>query len=157
MDIAHDGYLTEIDRRGRFDRNIRLMIRDRQENPDRILGRFLMVRDWVQGSRWRMQNSNGQIDPVTRGYLEDAVREVEEHLIRPGPHLKELMGFYSEANSYLQRGIKYRIGVDVVALGEQNGQDPEFVEIITDKKEVVDQFVEAITGPKEKLLRSRYY
>ena len=157
MDIAHDGYLTEVDRRDRFERNINLMMRDRRENPDRVLGRFLMVRDWVQGSRWRLQNSNGMMDPVTKGYLEDAVREVEEHLIRPGPHIKELMAYYSEANSYLKRGIKYRIGVDVHDPQDQNGQPPEFVDIVTDKKEVLDQFVEAVTEPREKVLKSPYY
>ena len=47
VNIAHDGYFTEEGRRGRFMRNINLMFKDRELYPERNLGKFLMIRDWV--------------------------------------------------------------------------------------------------------------
>ena len=46
--IAHYGYSTEEVRRKRFTRNFGLMQLDREVNPQRILGKFLWVRDLAQ-------------------------------------------------------------------------------------------------------------
>lgn len=48
VDIAHEGYTTQAVRRGRFDRNINLMARDRDKYPERHLGKFLWIRDLAQ-------------------------------------------------------------------------------------------------------------
>jgi 2-polyprenyl-3-methyl-5-hydroxy-6-metoxy-1,4-benzoquinol methylase/glycosyltransferase involved in cell wall biosynthesis len=61
VDIFHASYLHEGIRMGRFGRNIDLMVKDREKNPDRILGKFLWVRDLVQMAGWEIQQSGGRI------------------------------------------------------------------------------------------------
>ena len=46
--IAHYGYKDEGTRKERFARNLPLILRDREENPERILGKFLWLRDLAQ-------------------------------------------------------------------------------------------------------------
>lgn len=73
VDIVHMSYLHEGIRMGRFGRNIDLMVRDREENPDRILGKFLWVRDLVQMAGWEIQQSGGQIPPSAYDKAKEAV------------------------------------------------------------------------------------
>jgi len=43
--LVHEAYETELVRRKRFERNFPLMKKDRLENPERLLGKFLWIRD----------------------------------------------------------------------------------------------------------------
>lgn len=63
--IKHDGYETEAIRRERFQRNVKLMIRDREKYPDRILGIFLWLRDISHMCKFEMeQNGNRLTDDL---------------------------------------------------------------------------------------------
>lgn len=55
VQIVHHGYSTEPVRRGRFSRNIGLLERDRKENPDRVLGKFLWIRDLAQMCQYDLE------------------------------------------------------------------------------------------------------
>lgn len=63
IDIVHQSYIIENVRKGRFERNIGLMIREREENPDRVLSQFLWIRDLVQMAGWEISQNNGFIPP----------------------------------------------------------------------------------------------
>lgn len=68
--ISHVGYRTESVRKGRFMRNIGLMERDREKYPERILGKFLWVRDLSMMNRFEMEQNGGHVtdDIVSRSY-----------------------------------------------------------------------------------------
>lgn len=82
--IVHDSYATEEIRRGRFSRNFGLMVRDRNETPDRQLGRMLWVRDVAQMARFELEVSGAISDstveesrralPLWRGLIDDNLR-----------------------------------------------------------------------------------
>ena len=76
--ISHTGYLSEPIRRGRFERNIGLMFKDREKYPERLLGKFLMLRDWVHMARYALEENNGQMNPKTIEFSEKAIEEFEK-------------------------------------------------------------------------------
>lgn len=49
VQFLHSGYVTEAVRRARFARNLPLLMRDIDANPDRLLNKFLLLRDIAQG------------------------------------------------------------------------------------------------------------
>lgn len=57
VDIIHYGYTSEAVRRGRFARNLPLLARDRKELPDRVLGKFLWLRDLAQGCQYDIEEN----------------------------------------------------------------------------------------------------
>lgn len=131
VDIAHDGYFTEVGRKGRFQRNINLMLKDRKINPERNLGKFLMIRDWVHLARYEMEQ-RGQMTPQAKEYLEKAVKEFRDEFlncVEGDPkifYLEEGLGFYSEALHTLGLGLEYRTFIDI-ALESTKSQGKEVV------------------------------
>jgi len=79
VDILHSGYTNEAIRRGRFDRNIDLMAKDREVNPDRLLGKFLWLRDIAQMTRYELQ-AGQPINPLMVERCKEGVRMFEELL-----------------------------------------------------------------------------
>lgn len=59
--IMHTGYATEAKRRGRFLRNFPLLKQDRVDNPDRVLGKFLYVRDLAHCVRYELEKTGGTV------------------------------------------------------------------------------------------------
>lgn len=118
--IAHDGYLTEDVRRKRFLRNIDLVIRDRKKYPDRLLGKFLWLRDLIHLCRYKMEqaknNGSVMIDNQVIGWAKEAQTLYEDaYLENPyDPMAQDAVTYYSEANTILGKGVpvKVVIGVD---------------------------------------------
>jgi len=58
VDIAHFGYITEDMRRGKCsERNLRLLLRDRAEHPERRLTLVLLQRDYINITNWELQKN----------------------------------------------------------------------------------------------------
>ena len=107
--IAHDGYLTESIRRGRFDRNLVLMFRDRQKYPERMLGRFLMIRDWCHLARYSAQNGAGG---DVGAYLEAAIEAYQKHFLgRTHTFALDGLQYYNEALQALGRGFDVKVSL----------------------------------------------
>jgi hypothetical protein len=49
IQFLHSGYVDERTRQARYRRNLPLLLRDVQENPNRLLNKFLLLRDIAQG------------------------------------------------------------------------------------------------------------
>lgn len=60
LQFAHNGYITEEKRRERYFRNLPLLMRDIDEHPDRLLNKFLLIRDLAQGIGFELQQSGGR-------------------------------------------------------------------------------------------------
>ena len=106
--ISHTGYLTEAIRRDRFKRNIPLMFKDREKYPDRLLGKFLMLRDWVHMARYAFEENNKQMNNMTIEYSKNAMLAFEETFLKDNNmYQDEAIQFYSEALNFLNIGNAY--------------------------------------------------
>jgi glycosyltransferase involved in cell wall biosynthesis/2-polyprenyl-3-methyl-5-hydroxy-6-metoxy-1,4-benzoquinol methylase len=134
--IAHDGYLTETGRRGRFDRNIQLMFRDRAQYPDRILGKFLMIRDWIHLARYESERNQGALTPSAIQYLETAIEAYRKDFLGATHQMAtDGLQYYNEALQVLRRGFEVQI---VLKVGGVDGQPREIVYTgrMADKKDL---------------------
>ncbi len=122
--IAHDGYLTETGRRKRFDRNIPLMFRDRIKYPDRMLGKFLMIRDWVHLARYSIERNGRQLTSDAAQFLESAVTAYQKDFLGR-THMMAVDGlcYYNEALQLLGRGFEVQVSVKV---GGMDGASHDF-------------------------------
>ena len=77
LHIMHHGYVTERVRRERFQRNLPLIQRDRQDNPDRMLGRMLWMRDLAHLCMFEIESNGGQITDSVMRYASEGIREWE--------------------------------------------------------------------------------
>ena len=123
--ICHNGYVTEAVRRRRFERNLPLMRRDRAANPDRLLGKFLWIRDLSHLNRFELERT-GAVSPRMREQAEQAVALWRELIGRGEVRMAvDALPYYSEcANLLTGGGIDYRveIGAHWLGLGDVNGQ-----------------------------------
>lgn len=116
VEIAHDGYFTEEGRVKRFHRNYHLMVRDREKYPDRILGKFLMVRDWAHLARYKLQGNRGQMNEEIAGICKDAIDLYRKEFLGNGHNIRWMVDglpYYSEAVGFLGLGIKAKIAMDI--------------------------------------------
>ena len=106
--ISHTGYLSESIRRKRFERNIGLMFKDREKYPDRLLGKFLMLRDWVHMARYSMEQTNGQLNEQTIDCCNKAIEEFQKTFLHDNNmYQDEAILFYSEAMTFLNQGEEF--------------------------------------------------
>lgn len=104
--IVHHGYTTEEVRRQRFHRNFPLIRRDRKQNPDRVLGRMLWMRDLAHLCMFELERTGGNVTPAVVDYARQGVAEWEEMLIasdRPinARMVRDGLEFYSTLVSVL--------------------------------------------------------
>lgn len=157
--ICHNGYDTEITRRERFQRNFPLMEREIEKHPDRLLSRFLWIRDLAHLNKFEYERF-GHLTPeiekrakeaveMWRGLLENApIRIIVDSI----PYVSESVDILTRGGGYLFNfclDMSYRGFGDLVD-GKSNGQ------IITGKLEtkedllsLMGKFVSEKTKPFE--------
>jgi len=105
--LAHDGYLSEERRRKKFYRNINLVKRDREKYPERTLGKYLIMRDWVHMARYILEGNGRQVTPEVVELCERAVKMYQDNFLGSGDHLEEDgLPYYTEALAILGRGFE---------------------------------------------------
>lgn len=111
--IAHYGYQNEDVRRKRFDRNLPLLIKDRQTYPDRYLGKFLWIRDLFQQTQYEIETGYG----ITKEHIAraDEAAELWEDLLctndAPLRLCVESLQWYGGMQKIIGVGKEYGIGV----------------------------------------------
>lgn len=113
--VGHDAYETEEVRRGRFARNIEMLVRDREKYPDRVLGKALWLRDLAQMNRYEMERNGGQVSDAMRERAEQGIALYEVLLDNPKllRYAKDFLEFYSALVEI--RGGGFLMAVEVVA------------------------------------------
>ena len=113
VQILHDGYYDEQQRQGRYLRNVPLLLRELAEFPERLLTKALLVRDYCQFGKFKIQlGFEGEAIPN----LENAVRFYADHFQGKGPEGKYwgiAWKYYQEALIMLGRG--FGIGYSMTA------------------------------------------
>jgi hypothetical protein len=113
--IGHYGYSTEDVRRGRFERNISLLVRDREQYPSRNLGKFLWLRDLAQMCRWEAERNGGQITEAMRSRAHEGIRIWEELLETDQTRMltdADSLDFYSTLVQVLGEGFDFGFKLD---------------------------------------------
>lgn len=111
--IGHYGYTDEGVRRDRFQRNIELLLRDREQNPERKLGKFLWLRDLAQMCGFDAEQNGARI---THEMIDRAKRgmEVFEELLEDETTLRmaiDGLDFYSGLSRILGGGFDFEVKV----------------------------------------------
>lgn len=117
--LSHYGYSTEEVRRGRFQRNIGLLKKDREKYPARHLGKFLWVRDLAQMCRWEGERNGGNITPVMRARAREGIKLWEELLADRQVKMltdAENLSFYSTLVEILGGGFDFGFKIDASKL-----------------------------------------
>lgn len=113
IEIAHQGYTTENIRRGRFERNIELLVRDREKYPERILGKYLWMRDLAQMCKYELEYNGGRVTPEMKERAHQGI-EIWEWLL-DNNHTRMVvdgMEFYSTLNQILDQGFEFTFALD---------------------------------------------
>jgi len=115
--VAHYGYTNEDVRRGRFNRNLPLLVRDREKYPERTLGKFLWLRDLYQQTRYELERA----PMITPDMIERGAEAIEvwEDLVRNAPLrlAVESLEWYGGMVQILGKGKKYTF-----AVGSEHGE-----------------------------------
>lgn len=114
IDIAHAGYYTEDIRRNRFQRNLPLLKMDREKYPDRLLGKFFLLRDLVHISRYNMEKTRGKITPEIIDWCRQAVDMYQKEFLGKSLIMgNEALQYYSDANCILGQGVEVAWEIDI--------------------------------------------
>ena len=157
--ICHAGYDTEDVRRRRFRRNLPLMLRDRELYPERLLGKFLWIRDLAHLNRYAWER-HGALTGEMHQRAGEAVALWRE-LLRDG-HVRMAMDalpYYSEAVQLLTgEGIAFEIamGASRNGLGDLNGSSPPSLRGCFLDTGDIRAFTEAMIQEKTRLFDERY-
>jgi glycosyltransferase involved in cell wall biosynthesis len=113
VDILHHGYTNERIRRGRFDRNIDLMIKDREKYPERLLGKFLWIRDLSQMCGYEIERNGGDLSEAMIERAKEGIKLWDE-LLEAGQvkMLVDGIEFYSRLVGLLGSGFEASMKLD---------------------------------------------
>lgn len=144
--ITHDGYQTEQVRRGRFSRNINLLAKDREVYPDRILGKFLWMRDLAQMSRYETERNGGR---VTDHSIEMAMEGIDLYMELMSKRSVRMvidgLPFYSELVRLTGDGVKMSFSISVAPhYGTVNASSPITGDFHT--VEAAEEFIRCVSS-----------
>ncbi len=161
--ICHNGYVTEAVRRERFLRNLPLMRRDREANADRLLGRFLWIRDLAHLNRFDFERG-GTVSDEMRARAEEAVA-LWRGLVAEGQARMAVdsLPYYSEATELLTGGgigggIDYalQMGIHHHGLGDPAGQAGTTLQGRFMDTADIRRLTEALLNEKTGLIEGKY-
>ena len=156
LGILHDGYKDEPTRRLRFSRNINLLLRDRKENPERELGKFLWLRDLAQMSQWELEDTGGQITDDMLKRCEEGVHIWLELLHNCNIRLAiDSLEFYSVCSRIIGNGFEMDVRLDT----SLNVADSNSIQPITayfNKREHAKDLLNKVFAERTKFYEDKY-
>ena len=156
VEIAHHGYATETIRRKRFSRNIGLLVKDRKENPKRILGKFLWLRDLAQMNQYDVEYKRA--DPAVMFKRADEGIALWRELVKDNLRMAvDGLPYYSELVGIKGEGFEFSFAVDASKTGEARCSK---VSSVDGRYETTDDAFALMTAlAKEKVsgFESRYF
>jgi hypothetical protein len=91
------------------------MARDRKNNPTRLLGKFLWIRDLALMCRFDLESNGGMITTEMRARAQEGLKLWEDTLDNHGDHpqvqrmVKDHLEFYSTLTNVLDTGFMFKI------------------------------------------------
>jgi len=159
IEIAHQGYTTEAIRRGRFQRNLDLIARDREKYPERVLGKFLWLRDLSQMCKYELEVNGGSVTLDMKERAKAGIKLWEELL--EDKHLRMLtdgMEFYSLLATIQGGGFEMGFAISTSKMngGVHMGQVQPVQANFANEKHAKD-FLNALFNEKVKSYESKYF
>jgi glycosyltransferase involved in cell wall biosynthesis/2-polyprenyl-3-methyl-5-hydroxy-6-metoxy-1,4-benzoquinol methylase len=151
--ILHAGYDNEQVRRARFVRNWPLMVRERDVNPDRLLGKFLWIRDLGHKNRFDMERNGGKITDEIMGRAQEAV-DIWRDLLENGTTrlIVESLPYVSEcfAMANQNRGIRFRFALDTSThgFGDDMNHAPQMIDGFVANQADLDKLMTRLSSDK---------
>jgi glycosyltransferase involved in cell wall biosynthesis/SAM-dependent methyltransferase len=115
VNIMHHGYTTEEVRRSRFQRNLPLIRRDRAQNPRRLLGKMLWLRDLAHVCMFGLEQTRGMVTEEMLATAKEGI-ELWEDLLRESEKsqmaarmLRDGLEFYSTLVGVLGSGFEFQV------------------------------------------------
>lgn len=104
--FLHHGYYDEETRRKRFARNLPLLIRDLDKHPERVLNKFLYLRDLAQSIAFQAEQTGGAVLPDSTEKAHAGIRYMEE-LVDKGQlrMIVDAMPYYSICCNAIGQGF----------------------------------------------------
>ncbi len=158
VEIAHYGYKTEKVRQQRFARNIGLLAKDREELPDRILGKFLWIRDLAQMCQYDIDA--GRVDIELFNKRADEGIKLWEELLTTGNNriTIDALPFYSKLVDIKGNGFEFGFAVDASKLnGGAHVDKQPVVQGIFLNKDHAQRLMIALANDKIEGFDSRYF
>lgn len=163
LHFAHPGYATEPVRRERFRRNITLMARDREENPNRILGKFLWIRDLALMCRFELQDNGARSTPDMRQKAMMGLELWEKALDEDGEHpqtirmIRDHLEFYDTLVNVMDTGFTFKMKLSSgrEASAPQLEQVPELSARFLNKRHL-DKFLSLVIDSEVKCYEEKY-
>lgn len=117
-EIVHHGYHDEGVRRNRFSRNLPLLKQDRKANPERILGKFLWLRDLAQSCQYDQED--GRMDEATfLARAREGIKLWEELLDSKNYRITvDALPYYSHLCQIIGGGFDFAFKLDASKHGE---------------------------------------
>lgn len=113
VSICHYGYATEAHRRGRYQRNFPLLKRDLDKHPNRIINKFLYLRDLAQAIAFEGEQTGG-VSPTMVSSAHQCV-DLFDKLIDTNPMMRmtlDAVPYYSTAVAILGGGFRVKLRVE---------------------------------------------
>lgn len=148
-DILHTGYYNEQQRRGRFTRNLPILIKDKAANPGRLLTDCLLVRDYCQFGVFEI---NAGRKGIGVHHLRKAIEIYRDKFMKPGPEGK----YFTHAFRYYQIalrtlgegiGVAFAAFAQAFAIDERRMLDYDISNLVFGTPEEAQSYLEAITKP----------
>lgn len=155
--LSHDSYEDEEVRRRRFHRNISLLVRDREELPDRRLGKFLWIRDLAQMSTFELeQGSNLTTDMIERA--KKGIKLWEELLNDKALRMCiDSLPYYSTFSKMLGEGFNYSSKFDTSLAEDLNYEKGIEITGTFHSKKHLNKLLTQLLDEKVKDYGSKYY
>jgi glycosyltransferase involved in cell wall biosynthesis/2-polyprenyl-3-methyl-5-hydroxy-6-metoxy-1,4-benzoquinol methylase len=113
--FLHCGYIDEDARRKRYQRNLPLLMRDREKYPDRELNKYLYLRDLAQGMMFEQEQMGGRVAPEHIGRAKEGIR-IFEDLVATTQHIRmisDAMPYYTHCVVTSGGGFESEITIKV--------------------------------------------
>ncbi len=158
--ITHFGYENEAVRRKRFERNLPLIVRDREKNPDRELGRFLWMRDLCHINRFKIERGE-PLDNACIGRCREVVNIFLDFIDKKKIKVvKDGIQYFNEAVSILTNNnpfeIRFAFDANYGNIGDNKNNPPEILSVCFENKEQINKFVDCMTQEKLNYFDSKY-
>lgn len=115
IQIVHPAYADEEIRFARFERNLPLLVRDREEHPDRMLGKMLWLRDLSNMCQWELKANGGHITQAMIQRADEGIQIFSEMLEEKEISLRmiiDALDFYSAMTKIKGIGFEFGFTVD---------------------------------------------
>ena len=132
-------------------------MRDREENPDRVLGKFLWLRDLAQMSQWELESNGGNITQTMANRAKEGIGLWLELL--NDKHLRvviDSLDFYSVCARIIGGGFEMDLRLDTNNRSSAKANEVQPIRAYFHNKEHAEQLMSFVFNERTKNYGDKY-